>query len=1681
MAESQKIQVLKLEDPAPEHFAPSKEKVSATIEHVVGDGERIDRLWCVVTDREERPVFRSVWARPGVKPNDPEALLVDSKGPPETFEWSGEVNLGGRGGFVTPLGSPYRLRSVAHVSPVPKSDPPLSEDLPGQVRCPYADPPPKLLWALKRLQVVASGKRSRSCTVREHHLGLLVLPGGNKADRFTYATGAESGVSIEWELSDDAKPTKGTLELFARGKDAALWTKELDASALGKKSLAITGPDLDAWNKALLVKDSPFQVRLKVEGDDREAGHDIAWTYIEVLVDSLTLEWGAGAALPTEEGWPAETTKEELLLLRKLKGAAAPKTDPDGMTLDALLKDDPPPAAAKDAAHTLELRHNIFYQDVKEWSNGTALTKSKALWGDGPRLPLVARLKVRSASGAAVDAPLALVGVQVLFDWDDPTLDKERGLETEAWLRWALRRVPATTTDDGPASTNCPGDYGGKRGANGKPVFPELPGTSEDPGNFPFKVAKAPKRPWAALADVKTEGANKGCAGVLFRPSRIAGDTYRVRAYLHHDADSFDKAITGVELWRQAGEVGLPRAAAGTFEVWRRVDILRWVGKLGALPATDFARVNQKFAPARIRFDVDATPVDVATLWTTGLNAVIAEIPEAADLPNELGTQSPKDGFFFTRKTFNELMHPKVLAALKRLPNSTRKQKLLTDYDKPAPPPNFMPLWQQATVVLSPAELDTLGTELGTHITGLGAAGKVFEAIDQASLFTHTNDRSATLAATTTLMTWLLAGRQSGEPLSKFFLTGLAARLILDPVGATKNDVPATLRKKQGMIVFQAESVVPSCRSFKGSAFPLKHEAYTPTGGDPAMAATAGRFAGFYACTPHADGLVEVKPALDMGKPCPGQLRADMTLMLTSNPRQPSDDAFAQDRDAALVVLANASMHVVLGKMTADKVVPREHKVDKRSPGRERDIDLWWDFVQIKVIGGTNEAARRVQDMLRRFVEAAQVEQVTNPNGNDQHVYLSRSKTLDQDAALRLVFGAGQTSLHWKDNDEKILAWLKGVYGRSFVAVDRLYVHHRTTSNGKARGKAVAEYLGHALREAKLKVKVNPKLRIRAIPAPDLDERHILVSRAVGPMLTTANDQALDAVRKDGSTVELVFDRHSASIHKRGIDDAIENFVKATLVAQKGVPEVTVFFKDTKEGRHRRMKVVDYLDLLLGAADRSALGLDDPPLPTEPLLAHEMAHTLFLEHARPKGSAEEADWRHVEGHNCLMNYDAARLEFCGLCLLALRGWDIGTRAAAKFPPESVGYPRDSSGASVVIEGDDHGEEEEEPSKEPAEVWNVLGWHGTSSEHRASLRGGLKVVESAWDPSSGGELGPGFYVTRDYPTACLYGAGIAGLKSGMTVDIWVVESKKKFSEFTLTPVPADKQYAKITQELCKAPNHVLHNAAEDPPIQLKFNSCAYADLRIRNVVDLTVEEAFKAADERAEAPVVVPDAPVVSAKPSRDARRPARVVPTKGDGDCFFYSVAYFVKSSEQERANFADGQRTYGDDPAEVTNAEAVRLQVADWLAVKLYDVRDRAALVPPEGRGGEEDDEKVDDNPADFDLTEAGERYERLWDRLTNEGQDVAHWGPTLLDTVRDLPVSHAQGGKGKKAGNLVWGDVQFLSEALLALYPDYKRIVVHHGALEPQVFPREGAVGKAMLLHFRNDHYEVVLGMEA
>lgn len=443
-------------------------------------------------------------------------------------------------------------------------------------------------------------------------------PGPSGSDDFHFAPEKET-IQIAYEIDDLFAMIKSAkLEMFKRFSETALWTLDLtklgdDAYSHGKHQLKWDGRvtkdataaqagtdsggtmqqdllqfDADKTIQAdfpdgyVTIGDSPYKFKLTVtDKKDAGAGATVAtaWTYYHILLKKIDLELGPKKALP-----PAPTGGK-----------------PD---LDALVYDDNDADAlngnlpAKDAMKKVFLLSNIYKNSNGQMHNHTDFTSYRDRWGDGPNIPVFAKLWVRDSTDAAVEAPKALGKVK--FMWDAEDIAENKGSVYAGHHAKAKIFVDSSTNYDKdttkPKGDNCHKDRGGKRGDDTKTVFPKQTGYGYGFGGsfdsdaqqdtvkdrvFPFKVEPCTTRKWSSYSYAWTKGALASKTGVLFQPCRMAGDAYKLTVYLAWDK----KLDTGAEKIILDADDPLAKVnpdikkETGTFEVWRRLNFVNYVKK----------------------------------------------------------------------------------------------------------------------------------------------------------------------------------------------------------------------------------------------------------------------------------------------------------------------------------------------------------------------------------------------------------------------------------------------------------------------------------------------------------------------------------------------------------------------------------------------------------------------------------------------------------------------------------------------------------------------------------------------------------------------------------------------------------------------------------------------------------------------------------------------------------------------------------------------------------------------------------------------------------------------------------------------------------------------------------------------------------------------------------------------
>lgn len=222
-----------------------------------------------------------------------------------------------------------------------------------------------------------------------------------------------------------------------------------------------------------------------------------------------------------------------------------------------------------------------------------------------PLIPVLATPLLRDKKGKKVEAPAAVGPVRVDWLFVDVREDLKRQLaskggepsRTRDYVTAALKTKGGRTATTG---DNCHEDFGGVRGANDyKSAF--VVGTAYEP--YDVKDDAGQK---ACFSLVITDSAKFprrfGKAGVLFRPSFVAGDAYQLRADLDFSGRPNQKDLE--KLHGVTSKSKRVSGRTGVFEIVRRAKValqLTWPARKND---PQWERIRAEFAHAYIELDV---------------------------------------------------------------------------------------------------------------------------------------------------------------------------------------------------------------------------------------------------------------------------------------------------------------------------------------------------------------------------------------------------------------------------------------------------------------------------------------------------------------------------------------------------------------------------------------------------------------------------------------------------------------------------------------------------------------------------------------------------------------------------------------------------------------------------------------------------------------------------------------------------------------------------------------------------------------------------------------------------------------------------------------------------------------------------------------------------------------------
>ena len=477
-------------------------------------------------------------------------------------------------------------------------------------------------WQLEEFYIKSGANRSKSYR----------LPGAPKSaneglgsDDFNFAPEYEV-IEIYYKIDDPgAKIKKATLELFSRFEKKPLWS--INLAKLGDdwlkhgehivkwdgrvfKETAVAGVinnktiehDLTTLspNKKInsdtfpdgfiTLASTPFKLRLTLEPYDSSDKGIVttSWTFLHLLIEKMEIELGEEAMIPAKR-----VDNDE----HKRNKAVWKAIDTTGK------------APAVGAVRRMPLVSNLYKTRTNQMNTNKDFKEYKKLWGDGANIPLVAYVFLFDSAGNSVKladqakGSVALGNVKFLWDWEDPNENIVAQQNSAApYNAFPLAFITAAVdyykngTDANrskydhtyPKGDNCHVDRGGKRGPKADKVFPSQrgykPKNTLDVGAFPYKVEACKDRKWAGFSYGWREGKLKGTTGVVFQPSRMAGDDYQVSVYLAYDINAKKEVVLDDNAEPLVAPAQL-KATTGMWQVWREIHLVRYIRKQATIVA----------------------------------------------------------------------------------------------------------------------------------------------------------------------------------------------------------------------------------------------------------------------------------------------------------------------------------------------------------------------------------------------------------------------------------------------------------------------------------------------------------------------------------------------------------------------------------------------------------------------------------------------------------------------------------------------------------------------------------------------------------------------------------------------------------------------------------------------------------------------------------------------------------------------------------------------------------------------------------------------------------------------------------------------------------------------------------------------------------------------------------------
>ncbi|HEX3475131.1 MAG TPA: hypothetical protein VHT91_08820 [Kofleriaceae bacterium] len=442
-------------------------------------------------------------------------------------------------------------------------------------------------------------------------------------------------LTVSWQITGPLDKVYAVRFVVAtkRAPDAVIFERLLDAPYQASGSFPWNGEVTDeAFDKFVSLKDSPYLLKLVLEtkGGARKLSSETK--EVQIVLHSITIHVDGA---PTVASVSAQLEP----VIKALKSDLESNGGKAKIVLDS----------------------PVFKVSSSEMDDDSSFKRYQALWADGAKVPVFARVFVKAKDGSNKRSPHALNATKILWD---VALDNDAAFDASLDAngiggseKQFIKKVSAHEKNDTrPKGQTAHEHFGGRRA---KPV-------SDMWGAIVWGADAPAVRKWARLTTCAAQAGVDYDAGIHLLAGRMAGDVHHVRALVALDGslDTEDDAKLDAAPAQQ-------RSNRLTMALWRRVAIVRRLKSGASTTDIDPAALHKEYAKANIDISVKpGVPIEeISALWKTTYVQVVADLAKTSFFYKDACLDDP-DGWPVKYRDYDDYDDVRTKAAKKFSPGS---------------------------------------------------------------------------------------------------------------------------------------------------------------------------------------------------------------------------------------------------------------------------------------------------------------------------------------------------------------------------------------------------------------------------------------------------------------------------------------------------------------------------------------------------------------------------------------------------------------------------------------------------------------------------------------------------------------------------------------------------------------------------------------------------------------------------------------------------------------------------------------------------------------------------------------------------------------------------------------------------------------------------------------------------